>query len=47
MFAKKGLPVALVVLVVVLSNDGVGVARGIVFQEIRPGCAGFKTGGFD
>ena len=28
-----------------LSNDDVGVARGIVFQEIRPG-AGFKTGDF-
>ena len=27
------------------SNDDVGVARGIVFQEIRPG-AGFKTGDF-
>ena len=33
-------------LVVVLSNDHVGVARGgIVFKEIRPG-AGFKTGDF-
>ena len=28
-----------------LSNDDVGVARGTVFQEIRPG-AGFKTGDF-
>ena len=28
-----------------LSNDDVGVARGIVFQEIRPE-AGFKTGDF-
>ena len=28
-----------------LSNDGVGVASGTVFQEIRPG-AGFKTGYF-
>ena len=28
-----------------LSNDDVGVARGTVFQEIRP-IAGFKTGGF-
>ena len=28
-----------------LSNDDVGVARGTVFQEVRPG-AGFKTGGF-
>ena len=28
-----------------LSNDDVGVARGTVFQEIRPG-AGFKTGNF-
>ena len=28
-----------------LSNDDVGVARGIVFQEIRPG-AGCKTGDF-
>ena len=29
-----------------LSNDDVGVARGIVFQEkIRPG-VGFKTGDF-
>ena len=28
-----------------LSNDDVGVARGIVFQEKRPG-AGFKTGDF-
>ena len=28
-----------------LWNDGVGVARGTVFQEIRPG-AGFKTGDF-
>ena len=27
------------------SNDDVGVARGIVFQEIRPG-AGFKTSDF-
>ena len=26
-----------------LSNDDVRVARGIVFQEIRPG-AGFRTG---
>ena len=34
-FAKEGL-------VVVLSNDGVGVARGTIFQEICPG-AGFKT----
>ena len=34
LFAKKG-----------LSNDGVGVARGAVFQEIRPG-ARFKTGDF-
>ena len=25
------------------SNDDVGVARGTVFQEIRPG-VGFKTG---
>ena len=28
-----------------LSNDDVGVARGTVFQAIRPG-AGFKTGDF-
>ena len=28
-----------------LSNDDVRVARGTVFQEIRPG-AGFKTGDF-
>ena len=28
-----------------LSNDGVGVTRGTVFQETRPG-AGFKTGEF-
>ena len=28
-----------------LSNHDVGVARGIVFQETRPG-AGFKTGDF-
>ena len=28
-----------------LSNDDVGVARSIIFQEIRPG-AGFKTGDF-
>ena len=28
-----------------LSNDDVGVARGTIFQEIRPG-AGFKTGDF-
>ena len=28
-----------------LSNDDVGVARGTVFQEIRPG-VGFKTGDF-
>ena len=28
-----------------LSNDSVGVERGTVFQEIRPG-AGFKTGVF-
>ena len=28
-----------------LSNDDVGVARGTLFQEIRPG-AGFKTGDF-
>ena len=28
-----------------LSKVDVGVARGIVFQEIRPG-AGFKTGDF-
>ena len=28
-----------------LSNDDVGVARGTVSQEIRPG-AGFKTGDF-
>ena len=27
------------------SNDGVGVARGTAFQEIRPG-AGFKTSNF-
>ena len=27
------------------SNDGVGVARGIVFQALRPG-AGFQTGDF-
>ena len=33
MYAKKG-----------LSNDDVGVARGTVFQETRPGAAGFKTG---
>ena len=27
-----------------LSNDGVGgVVRGNVFQEIRPGCVGFKN----
>ena len=26
-----------------LLNDDLGVAKGIVFQEIRPG-AGFKTG---
>ena len=30
---------------VVQSNDDVGVARGTVFREVRPG-AGFKTGGF-
>ena len=30
---------------VVLSNHDVGVARGTVFQEIRPG-AGLKTGDF-
>ena len=30
-----------------LSNDGVGAARGNVFQEIRPvPGAGFKTGDF-
>ena len=29
-----------------LSNHGVGVARGAVFQEIRPGAAGFKSGDF-
>ena len=34
LFAKKG-----------LSNDDVEVARGTVFQEVRPG-AGFKTGEF-
>ena len=28
-----------------LSNDGVEVAKGAVFQEIWPG-AGFQTGGF-
>ena len=28
-----------------ISNDDVGVARGTVCQEIRPG-AGFKTGDF-
>ena len=28
-----------------LSNNEVGVARGTVYQEIRPG-AGFKTGHF-
>ena len=28
-----------------LLNDDVGVARGTMFQEIRPG-AGFKTGDF-
>ena len=28
-----------------LSNDDVGVGRGTVFQEIRPG-VGFKTGKF-
>ena len=28
-----------------VSNDGVGMARGTIFQEIRPG-AGFKTGDF-
>ena len=28
-----------------LSNDDVGVARGTVFEEIRPG-TGFKTGDF-
>ena len=27
------------------SNDGVGMARGTVFQALRPG-AGFKTGDF-
>ena len=27
------------------SNDGVGVPRGMTFQELRPG-AGFETGGF-
>ena len=27
------------------SNDEIGVARGTVFQEVRPG-AGFKTGEF-
>ena len=32
MFAKKG-----------PSNNDVGVARGTVFQEVRPG-AGFETG---
>ena len=30
---------------VLLSNDDVGVARGTVFQNMRPG-AGFKTGNF-
>ena len=33
----------LVLLLVVLSNHDVGVARGTVFQEIRPG-VGFETG---
>ena len=28
-----------------LLDDGVGVAKGTVFQKIRPG-AGFKTGDF-
>ena len=28
-----------------LSNDDVGVGRGTVFQEVRPG-AGFTTGDF-
>ena len=28
-----------------ISNDNVGVARGAVFQEVRPG-SGFKTGDF-
>ena len=32
-------------LLVLLSNDDVGVARGTVLQEVRPG-AGFKTGDF-
>ena len=32
-------------LVVVLSNDGVAVARGTIFQEMRPGAV-FKTGDF-
>ena len=35
----------LLVLVVVLSNDGVAVARGTIFQEMRPGAV-FKTGDF-
>ena len=30
----------------ILSNDDVGVARGAVYQEIRPPEAGFKTGDF-
>ena len=38
----KGL---LLLLLLVRSNDDVGVARGPVFLEIRPG-AGFKTGDF-
>ena len=29
-----------------LSNDGLGVARSTVIQDIRPG-TGFKTGDFD
>ena len=39
-FAKEGLLVP-----VELSNDDVGVARGTVFEEIRP-AAGLKTGDF-
>ena len=35
----------LLLVLVVLSNKDVGVARGIVSQEVRSG-AGFKTGDF-
>ena len=43
MLGKKNLHVFSCLQTKALSNDDVGVERGTVFQELRPG-AGFKAG---